>query len=84
MGIPARHEPKNIASLRKNGEVFTIFQEVEWIEYFQILNRFHVDKALQFALNLIDTHSTVRGLWIDVTEAIMAKVTDIRGNFNSE
>ena len=34
-----------------------------------------MDTTLQFALNLTDTHSTVRGLLIDVTEAIVAEVT---------
>ena len=67
MGIPMRHEPENIVYLRKKGEVFTIFQEARWIEYFQRLNGFHVDTKLQFSLNLTDTHSIVRGLWIEVT-----------------
>ena len=33
--------------------------------------------TLKFSLKLIDTHSTVRGLWIDVTEAIMTEVTGL-------
>ena len=74
MGIQMRHKPENIVYLIENGEVFTIFQEFEWIEYFQRLNASHVDTTLQFYLNLTDTHSTVRGLWIDVTEAIVALV----------
>ena len=36
-----------------------------------------MDMTLQFALNLTNTHSTVRGLRIDITEAIVAKVTGL-------
>ena len=80
MGIPTRHGPENIASLHENGELFTIFQEAVWKEYFQRLNDFHVDMALQFSLNLSDTHSTVRGLQIDITEAIVVEVTRLPQN----
>ena len=77
MGIPTRHEPENIVYLHENGEVFTIFQEFIWTEYFHRLNSFHVITTLKFALKLIDTHSTVRGFQIDVTEAIVAEVTGL-------
>ena len=33
-----------------------------------------MDTTLQFSINLTNTHSTVRGLWIDITEAIVAEV----------
>ena len=75
MGILARHEPENIVHLRENREVFTIFQEARWKWCFQILNEFHVDTALLFSLKLIDTHSIVRGLQINVTKAIVVEVT---------
>ena len=52
MGIPSQHEPPNTQALRKNVEVFVIFEAVGWIEFFQRLNGFHHEIALQFALNL--------------------------------
>ena len=66
MGIPARHKPENLASLHEKGELFTMFQESVWIEYFYRLSSFDVNMTLQFSINLNDTHSTVRGLWIDI------------------
>ena len=50
--------------LWKNAVVFSIFEAVGRIEFFQRLNGFHRKTDLQFALNLIDTHSEIRGLWI--------------------
>ena len=46
-----------------------------WTEFFQRLNGFHQETALQFSLNLTKTHSEVRGLRIEVSEAIVAKFT---------
>ena len=46
MGIPARHEPPNMRELRRNAEVFAIFQAAGWTEFFQRLNGFHRETAL--------------------------------------
>ena len=54
MGIQAQHEPPNTRELRRNVEVFTIFEVAGWTELFQILNGFHRETTLQFALNLIE------------------------------
>ena len=54
MGFPVRHDPKNIDSLRRNKEVFLIFEEVRCIEYFQILNGFHEETTLQYQKPFID------------------------------
>ena len=43
MGPPVRYETNNLDALRASREVFAIFQEVGWIEYFQRLNGFHED-----------------------------------------
>ena len=77
MGIPSRHEPPNMRELRRNAKVFTIFQAAGWTEFFQCLNGFHQEAALQFALNLTETHSEVWGLLIQFSEAIVAKVTGL-------
>ena len=74
MGIPARHETSNTRELRRNAEFFAIFEAVGWTELFQHLNGFHRETDLQFALNIIETHSNVRGLCIEFSEAIVAEV----------
>ena len=77
MGIPARHEPLNTQELRKNPAVFSIFQADSWIEFFERLDGFNREAALQFSLNLTETHFEVWGLHIEVSEAIISKVTAI-------
>ena len=77
MGIPARYEPSNTQELRKNAVVFAIFQAVGWTEFFEHLDRFNREVALQFALDLTETHSKVWGLCIEVSEAIISEVTAI-------
>ena len=59
MGILDRYEPPNMRELRRNAEFFAIFQVAGWIELFQRLNGFHREIALQFTLNLTETHSEV-------------------------
>ena len=75
MGILAWYEPPNMRELRRNAEVFAIFQAPGWTKFFQSLNGFHHETALQFTLILIESHSEVWGLRIEVSEAIVAKVT---------
>ena len=77
MGIPARHEPLDTQELRQNPAVLTIFQATGWLEFFERLDGFNQEAALQFALNLTDTHSEVWGLRIEVSEAIISEVTAI-------
>ena len=77
MGIPAGYEPSNTRQLRRNAAFFAIFQAADWTEFFEHLNGFHHEAALQFALNLTETHSNVLGLRIEVSKAIMAEVTGI-------
>ena len=57
--------------------VFAIFQAASWTEFFERLNGFHREVALQFALDLIETHSEVWGLRIEVSKAIMAEITGL-------
>ena len=59
MGIPARYEPSNTQEIKRNVAVFAIFQAAGWMEFFKHLNGFHREAALQFSLNLIETHSEV-------------------------
>ena len=77
MGIPSRYEPLNTRALRRNAAVFAIFQAAGWTEFFERLDGFNRKEALQFSLNLTETHSEVWGLCIEVSKAIMAEVTGI-------
>ena len=77
MGIPTQHEPANMEALQRNSEVFSIFKAAGWTKFFQRLNGFHQEMALQFALNLTDTYSEVIVLHIDVTEDIVVEVIDL-------
>ena len=77
MGIPTQHEPPNMRELRRNAQFFAIFETVGWTEFFQCLSGFHREIALQFSLNLTETHSEVRELRIEVSEAIVAEVTGL-------
>ena len=47
MSILAWHEPPNMQTLRKNVEVFDIFKVAGWMKFFQHLNGFHHETALQ-------------------------------------
>ena len=77
MGILALHEPANMDALRINAEVFYIFEETSWTEFFQHFSGFHWEIALQFALNMTETYSKVRGLRIEVTKEIVDEVTGL-------
>ena len=57
MGPPFKYEPNNLDALHANMEVFAIFWEPRWIEYFQRLNGFHEEMAFQFVINLTEDHS---------------------------
>ena len=66
MGPPVRYEPNNIDSLHANREVFAIFREAGWIEYFQRLSGFHEETTFKFSMNLNGEYSEIRGLRMDV------------------
>ena len=74
MGLLAHHEPLNTQELSNNPAVFAIFQAAGWIEFFERIDGFNREAALQFSLNLRDTHSEVWGLQIEVSEVIISKV----------
>ena len=77
MGILAHYEPSNTQELRKNAEVFSIFQATGWTEFFERLDGFNCEAALQFPLNLTETYSEVWGMRIEVCKAIIFEVTAI-------
>ena len=68
MGPPIIYEPNNLDALHTNIEVFSIFHEARWIEYFQRLNGFHEEMTFQFTMKLTGEHSKIRGLRVDVAE----------------
>ena len=46
MGILAQHEPANMEALRRNAEVFSIFEAAGLTEFFQRLSGFHQEATL--------------------------------------
>ena len=46
MGTLAQHEPANMEALRRNVEVFSIFEATGWTEFFQCLSGFHWETTL--------------------------------------
>ena len=75
MGPIVRYEPNNIDTLHENREVFAIFWEDGWIEYFQRMNGFHEETTFQFSKSLTEEHSEIRGLRIYVSDWALAEVT---------
>ena len=61
----------------RNDVVLTIFQAASWTEFFECLDGFNREATFKFALNLIETHSEVWGLHIEISEAIIVEVTGI-------
>ena len=76
-GTVNRHEPATLALLEQFPEVYQIFQDAGWLQYFQRLGGFSDQEALEFSLNLTTGHSMVAGQRISVTEADIAAVTGL-------
>jgi hypothetical protein len=78
MGGPAiRHEPGSIALLELHPEVYQIFQQAGWVDYFQRLQGFDPQQVLEFARNLQEGYSTVQGVRIPVSEDDIAQVSGL-------
>ena len=60
MGPSVKFEPNNLDAIHANREVFSIFREAGWIQYFQRLNGFHEETTFQFTMNLTGEHSEIR------------------------
>jgi hypothetical protein len=57
--------------------VYRIFENAGWIVYFEQLQGFNENHALEFARNLDGEQSMVRGMRIPVTEEIIAEVNHL-------
>jgi len=67
-GSIVRHEPITLAQLQQNREAYQVFQNAGWIVYFEKLQGFDPEIALEFTQNLRLPRTLVRGLLIWVTE----------------
>ena len=70
-----RHEPDSIESLPSCPEEYKIFRDVGWLEYFQRFKGSDETIAMEFARNLNDHQTQVRGLRIKVTKEVVSQVT---------
>jgi hypothetical protein len=66
-GFAVCHEPITLDTLRRLPKVYRIFEDAGWVAYFERLEGFDNDIALEFAQNLTRTHLHVIGLEISVT-----------------
>ena len=79
MGFVKR-EPTNHHKLFRNPEVIGILYKLGWIDYFQKLNRFNEEVAMEFATNMKKENDEksimeVIGLKINLTEETLILVT---------
>ena len=56
---------------------YQVFRDARWIEYFQKLEGSDEAIAIEFAQNLNDHQTHVRGLQIQVTEEVISRVTTL-------
>jgi hypothetical protein len=76
-GGAVRYEPTNTTQVRRNPEVWKIFQNAGWDVYFERLQGFDADITAEFAQNLDGHSSMVRGLKIRVTEETIATASGL-------
>ena len=69
MGGPAiRCEPGSIDLLELHLEVYQIFQQAGWVDYFRRLQGFDPQQVLEFARNVQEGYSIVQRIRIPVSE----------------
>ena len=76
-GTTIRNEPGSISLLQFFPEVYQIFQQAGWTAYFERLGDFNAEEVLEFAQNLEDNFSVVRGVRISVTEDDIVQVSGL-------
>jgi len=69
-----------MALLELYPEAYQIFLQAGWIDYFRRLQEFDSQQVLEFALNLNEDHSIVRGVRIPVTEEAIIEVSGLPAN----
>ena len=73
MGGPLiTYEPASTAVLELYPDIYQIFLQAGWIEYFRRLPDFNEQEVLEFACNLTEGFSVVQGIQIPVTEEVIA------------
>ena len=71
------HEPDDSTRIQCNWEVWQIFVNAGWDVYLDRINGWDEEITLEFALNLEEGVSRVRGLEIPVTEETIVEVSGI-------
>jgi len=61
-GHAFRNEPGSTALLELYPKAYQIFLQASWIDYFRRLQEFDSQQVLEFALNLNEDYSIVRGV----------------------
>lgn len=79
-GTLITHEPGTTAVLELFLEIYQIFLQAGWIEYFRRLLDFDEQQVLEFACNLTEGFSVVQGIQVPVTEEIISEVVGLPAN----
>lgn len=70
-GVAVIHEPDSMGTLKNCLESYQVFRDAGWIEYFQKLVGLDEAAAIEFAQNLNNHQTRVRGLQIEVKEEVI-------------
>lgn len=71
-GTLITHESGTTAVLELFPEIYQIFLQAGWIEYFRRLLDFDEQQVLEFTCNLTEGFSVVQGIQVPVTGEIIA------------
>ena len=74
------YEPGTTTLLELYHEVYQIFLQAGWLDYFRRLPDFDAQQVLEFACNLTEGFSVIQGVQIPVTEEVIARVTGLPTN----
>ena len=81
MGGPLiTYEPASTTVLELYPDIYQIFLQAGWIEYFKRLSDFNEQQVLEFVRNLREGFSVVQGIQIPVTEEVIAQATGLPTN----
>ena len=67
-----RQKLDSIDALQNYPEAYQVFRNTRWIEYFQKLEGLDEAVAIEFAQNLNNNQTQVRGLQIEVTKEVIS------------
>jgi len=77
VGLAVHHEWEGMTMVKKNQEVWQVFENAGWDVYFDRMQGFNEASAIELAVNLEEGSSQVRGIEIPVIEETIAEVNGL-------